>query len=98
VALAEGRALELPGPDFGDVVRQLGSHCILQVYFFEHVRFPSLFLIYLKAGYNVLRHSLDRKVFLCGRGFQPRFCRRSQGCSCEVDSSRLESRSHKEKI
>ena len=42
VALAEGRALELPGPDLRDVVRQLGSHCILQVYFFQHVRFPSI--------------------------------------------------------
>jgi hypothetical protein len=37
VALAEGRALELPGPDLGNVVRQLGPHRILQIDFFHHV-------------------------------------------------------------
>ncbi len=36
VPLAEGRTLELPGPDLGDVVRQLGPDRILQHYFFQH--------------------------------------------------------------
>jgi hypothetical protein len=37
VALAEGRAFKLPGPDLRDVVRQLGPHRILHVYFLQHV-------------------------------------------------------------
>ena len=41
VTLAEGRALELAGPDLGDVVRQPGPHRILHVIFFSMSRVPS---------------------------------------------------------
>ena len=67
VALAEGRALELPGPDLRDVVRQLGPHRILQVDFFQHIglrlsRFRGVRVSAAAAFLNVAQFTLKAQT------------------------------------
>jgi hypothetical protein len=72
VTLAEGRAFELSGPDLGDVVRQPGPHCILQVYFLQHVYRPFLKSAHVQMVFNRVLKNKHQVVSQGARRFGKR--------------------------